>query len=134
MRYSESIKNYFSLLIRDGAQVYIGENVFINNACSINCLEKIEIGANTLLGEGVKMYDHNHKYGLEADMLVVSKAEFNTQPIRIGKNCWIGSNCTILKGVSIGDNCIVGANCLIYKDVPSNTMVKANVNYSTGSM
>ncbi len=44
------------------AQLIIGDNVFMNNYCSINCLDEIEIGENTLFGEGVKLYDHNHQH------------------------------------------------------------------------
>lgn len=36
---------------------------------------------------------------------------------------WIGSNSTILPGVTIGDNAIVGAGAVVTKDVPANTVV-----------
>ncbi|MGQ9412045.1 DapH/DapD/GlmU-related protein [Streptococcus pluranimalium] len=45
--------------------------------------------------------------------------------ITIGRNCWFGANCVILKGVTIGDNVIAGAGCVIYKDIPANTIVTA---------
>ena len=44
-------------------------------------------------------------------------------PIIIGRNVWIGSNATILQGVSIGDNSVVGAGAVVTKDVPANTVV-----------
>ena len=55
---------------------------------------------------------------------------FSKAPVVIGSNCWIGSNVVILKGVTIGDNCIIGANCLVYRNVPSETILKANFDYS----
>lgn len=118
-----NLRNYINIFVGKNAELIIGDRVFMNNYCSINCLEKIEIGENTLFGEGVKLYDHNHKYGFHPEFKVEHQ-KFNTAPIKIGKNCWLGSNVTVLKGVTIGDNCIIGANCLIYKDVPANTMVK----------
>jgi len=111
--------------IQGPAMLSIGDNVFFNNGCSINCLDKIEIGSGSIFGEGVKMYDHNHKYTTDP-IISISKDQFNTAPIIIGKNCWIGSNVTILKGVTIGDNVIIGANCLIYESIPSNSIVKLN--------
>ena len=39
--------------------------------------------------------------------------------INIGNNVYIGTRCTILRGVTIGDNCIVGANSLVNKSLPS---------------
>jgi acetyltransferase-like isoleucine patch superfamily enzyme len=116
-------RSNFNVYMSSESTLLIGENVFFNNFCSVNCLDKIEIGNNTILGEGVKIYDHNHKYHYDHN-LVIEQNEFNKAPVIIGNNCWIGSNVTILKGVTIGDNVIVGANCLIYKSIPSNSIVK----------
>ncbi len=115
-------REFCNILVHGKAGLTIERGVFFNNYCSINCLENIEIGEDTIFGEGVKLYDHNHKYS--TDPLRVEKGEFTTAPIRIGKNCWIGSNVTILKGVTIGDNTIIGANCLVVKSIPANMIVK----------
>lgn len=121
-----NIRNYCNILVGDGAELTLGNRFFMNNYCSVNCLEKIEIGENTLFGEGVKLYDHNHEYQTEPEFRVEHQ-KFKTAPIKIGKNCWLGSNVTVLKGVTIGDNTIIGAGCLIYKDVPENSVVKNNI-------
>jgi acetyltransferase-like isoleucine patch superfamily enzyme len=122
-------KKYCAILLVPKAELIIGNNVFFNNYCSINCLDKIIIGENTQFGEGVKMYDHNHTYTFTNDTLDVARDKFKTAPITIGKNCWIGSNVTILKGVTIGDNVVIGANNLIYKSVPANTILKFKADY-----
>lgn len=119
---SVSFRNYVHILVQQNAVLQIGSNFFMNNFCSINCLENISIGENTLFGENVKLYDHNHVYETIPDFKL-SHSEFNTAPIKIGENCWLGSNVTVLKGVTIGDNCIIGAGCIIYKDVPPNTTI-----------
>ena len=36
------------------------------------------------------------------------------------ENVWIGSNCTILKGVSIGKGAVIGAGSVLNKSVPPN--------------
>lgn len=41
----------------------------------------------------------------------------------LGKNVWIGSNATILSGVTIGDNAVVAAGAVVTKDVAPNTVV-----------
>ena len=122
-------KKYCAILLVPKAELIIGGNVFFNNYCSINCLDKISIGENTQFGEGVKMYDHNHTYTYANDVLDVARDKFKTAPITIGKNCWIGSNVTILQGVTIGDNVVIGANNLIYKSVPANTVLKFKADY-----
>jgi acetyltransferase-like isoleucine patch superfamily enzyme len=44
-------------------------------------------------------------------------------PIKLGKNVWIGSNATILSGVTIGDWAVVAAGAVVTKDVPPYTIV-----------
>lgn len=116
-------RNYISIWVGKDANLKIENRVFINNYCSINCLNSIEIGENTLFGEGVKIYDHNHQYSYENDQLKVSPKEFSLGAVKIGKNCWLGSNVVVLKGVTIGDNSIIGAGCVIHKDVPANSVI-----------
>ena len=117
---------FFSSL---GGELAIGDNVFFNNHCSVTCFGKIEIGDNTFFGEGVKMYDHNHKHEFRENGLYAFPTEFKIGQIKIGKNCWVASNVTILNNVTIGDSVIVGAGCLVYKTVPSNTIVMEGRTY-----
>jgi len=121
-------RKYCHLFLDKAGRLEIGKNVFFNNYCSINCLGTIEIGENTIIGEGVKLYDHNHKYELVDSKINVARNDFKIGRIKIGKNCWIGSNVTILKDVVIGDNTIIGANCLVFKSIPSNSIVKHHEN------
>lgn len=117
-----NFRNYIHILVQDRATLEIGDHVFMNNFCSVNCLDHISIGENTLFGENVKLYDHNHEHQ-NAPEFKIFHSQFTKAPIKIGKNCWLGSNVTVLKGVTIGDNCIIGAGCTIYKDIPANTTV-----------
>lgn len=109
-----------NITVKHGSTLLIGKNTYITRA-TIACLERIEIGENCILGEGLKIFDHNHRY--TKDPFSVSKTEFNTDPVKLGDNVWTGANCIILKGVTIGDNVILGAGCVIHKDVPPNSVV-----------
>lgn len=119
------MREFCNVVVGRNAILRIENDVFFNNYCSINCIEKIFIGEHTLFGEGVKIYDHNHQY-ITHPVFTVAKDKFVSSPVTIGKNCWIGSNVTILKGVTIGDNVIVGAGCLIHKSIPADHIVKMN--------
>ena len=110
-------RNFENVHVSSG-KLILHNGVFINNSCSFNCMERIEIGAGTMMGEGVRFYDHDHIYTAEK----IEKWQWTTAPIRVGRDCWIGSNVTILKGVTIGDNTIIGAGCLIRNDVPANSV------------
>ena len=111
-------RNFENFHVSSGKLV-LNDGVFINNSCSFNCMERIEVGAGTMMGEGVRFYDHDHVYTAEK----IEKWQCTTAPIRVGRDCWIGSNVTLLKGVTIGDNTIIGAGCLVRKDVPANSVV-----------
>lgn len=112
----------FNLSIEGNGKVNIGKNVFFNNYCSVNALCKIEIGDNTIFGENIKIYDHNHRFSSSGKKIM--EQGYNMAPVIIGKDCWISSNVVILKGVTIGDNVIIGAGCIVKEDIPSNVIVK----------
>lgn len=112
----------FNLVIDKNGKVEIGDGCFFNNGCSINCLNSIKIGAGSIFGEDVKVYDHNHRF---ADFKKSIKEQgFSIGSVSIGEHCWIGSNVVILKGAEIGDNCVIGAGCVISGKVESGNIVK----------
>lgn len=120
-----SINEHNFITVKSGAHFSVGRETYITRA-TISCLERVEIGENCILGEGLKIFDHNHQHSHHP--FSVSKTEFNTAPVTIGNNVWSGANCIILKGVRIGDNVILGAGCVIFKDVPANTIVTNHQN------
>lgn len=120
-------RSSFKLMIDKNGFLKIGEYCFFNNYCSINVNNRIEIGSNTIFGENVKIYDHNHRFNLKNKN--ISDQGFSNGTVKIGNNCWIGSNTTILKGSEIGDNVVIGAGMVIDSKIPSNTIVKRQSNY-----
>jgi acetyltransferase-like isoleucine patch superfamily enzyme len=48
------------------------------------------------------------------------------QPVRIGRNVWIGFDACILPGVTIGAGAVVGARSVVAEDVPPYTIVAGN--------
>jgi acetyltransferase-like isoleucine patch superfamily enzyme len=121
-------RKFCSITLDAEGKLTIGENTFFNNYCSINCLGTIEIGNNTLFGEGVKIYDPNHVFNKQ-DKLIENQG-FSIGSISIGSNCWIGSNSIILNNVQIGDNVVIGAGCIITKSVAANTIVRPVLQHS----
>lgn len=111
-----------TIRMNEGATLIFEKDTHLTEYVSLNCLDKIVIGENSWIGEGTRIYDHNHAFVTEPEYEWKAR-EFETAPIIIGKNVKIYSNVTILKGVTIGDNCIIGANVTIYKDIPANSIV-----------
>lgn len=78
--------------------------------CYINSFNGIEIGNNVLIGPGVKLISANHQ-------LDAFENHDNCGPIKIGSNCWLGSNSIILPEVTLADHTIVGAGSVVTKSV-----------------
>jgi acetyltransferase-like isoleucine patch superfamily enzyme len=95
--------------------VYIGNNTFINTNCNIISLTGIHIGDDCLFGSNIGIYDHDHRYDMQG--IPITKQGFTKEKIKIEDNVWIGSNCTITKGVTIKSAIIVAANSVVTKDL-----------------
>ena len=100
-----------------GKNITIGRNVFINACCHFQDHGGITLGDGCLIGHNVVFATLNH--GIAPD----DRASMYPAPIRLGKNVWVGSNSTILRGVTIGDNAIIAAGSVVTKDVTGNTIV-----------
>lgn len=103
-----------------GKNIKIGKNVFINSGCRFQDQGGITIGDGSLVGHNVVLATVNHNYNSE------DRGTMYLKPIVLEKNAWIGSNATILPGITIGENSIVAAGSVVTKDVPSNSIVAGN--------
>lgn len=84
----------------------------------INARNGIALGDHTNIGPGVSLISANHD--------LVNNAFFTpSDPIRIGKYCWLGSGATILPAVCLGDFTIVGAGAIVTKSFESGYCVIA---------
>lgn len=100
-----------------GKNIHLGENVFINFSCHFQDQGGIYIGNNVLIGHCVTLATLNHMQSPKDRGSMIPKA------IHIGNDVWIGSNSTILQGVTIGDGAIIAAGAVVTKDVAPNTIV-----------
>ena len=48
------------------------------------------------------------------------------RPVVIEDNVFIGTNCTILKGITIGENSVIGANSVVIESIPKNSIAIGN--------
>jgi len=118
----------FSLVIDDGGKIEIGDNVFFNNYCSVVAKGSIKIGAGTIFGENVKIYDHNHRFA-NPDKPIKEQG-YSVGEVVVGSHCWICSNVLLLKGANIGKNSVVGGGCIINENIPENKVVKVQNSYT----
>lgn len=70
-----------------------------------------------MIGHNVVLATINH------DLTPGNGRKNHYAPIMIGRNVWVGSNATILPGVTIGEWAVVAAGAVVTKDVPPYTVV-----------
>lgn len=100
-----------------GKNITVGEGVFINACCHFQDHGGVIIGDGCQIGHNVVFATLNH--GLPPE----ERQTTYPAPIVLGRNVWVGSNATILPGMTIGDNAVVGAGAVVTKDVEANTIV-----------
>jgi UDP-3-O-[3-hydroxymyristoyl] glucosamine N-acyltransferase LpxD len=95
--------------------VIIGDNV------ELGALNSIVSGAidPTIVSDYVKTDDHvhiAHNCFLGRGVLITAAAELSGG-VRIGRDSWIGPNCSIFQQKKIGERCVVGLGANIFKDM-----------------
>jgi acetyltransferase-like isoleucine patch superfamily enzyme len=105
-------------------KIIIGNNVTIVGAALVS-YGLIEIGDGSAVGSMTTIMDSSGHpmLGRNQDDEV---NRITHSAVRIGRNVWIGINCTILKGITIGDNSVIGANSVLHGDVPEGCVVSGN--------
>lgn len=102
----------------ESASIVIEDGVWINNnAVIIAERSNIHIGMNTLIGSEFTVYDSDF-HDLHPSRRMAGTHECKS--VLIGKNVFIGSRVTILKGVRIGDNAVIAAGSVVNIDVAEN--------------
>ena len=114
------IRSGVKIRCNNSGQIMIKDDVGLNNNCLLNCMDSIFISSHTIIGQDVKMYDHDHNYKIKGNRRYTG---FKTAPSIIGENVWIGSGCTILKGTMIGDNCVIAAGTVLKGNIPAGMIV-----------
>jgi len=116
----ESFRLFPPFYTECGKNITVGKNVFINACCKFQDQAGITIDDGTFIGHNVTVATINHDLNPENRIAMFPK------PVKIGKNVWIASDCTILPGITIEDGAVIGAGSVVTKDVEKNTVVAGN--------
>jgi acetyltransferase-like isoleucine patch superfamily enzyme len=115
------IGNGCHIILGKEAKLSIGENSFVSVNSRITCIDEVTIGDNTAISWNVQILDTDFH-----NLVVNGERKKETKPVKIGNKVWIGTNATILKGVTIGDGAIIAAGAVVTKDVPEGCLVGGN--------
>jgi UDP-2-acetamido-3-amino-2,3-dideoxy-glucuronate N-acetyltransferase len=126
--------NLYGCRIDDGTRigpfVEIQKNAFIGKRCKISShtfiCEGVTIEDEVFVGHGVMFI--NDKYPRATSESGALQTEEDWEVIRtlVKRGASIGSNATLLCGITIGAGSIIGAGSVVIDDVPDSTIVAGN--------
>jgi UDP-2-acetamido-3-amino-2,3-dideoxy-glucuronate N-acetyltransferase len=113
-----------------GPFVEIQKNVTVGRNCKIQShsfiCEGVSIADEVFVGHGVMFTNDRYPHAATAEGGLQTEADWELVPTVIQKGASIGSNATILCGLTVGEGAIVGAGSVVTKDVPAHTIVAGN--------
>lgn len=98
-----------------GARCKISSHAFI--------CEGVTIEDEAFVGHGVMFTNDKRPRATTEDGRPQGAADWKVEPTRVGRRASIGSNATILCGISIGNGAIVGAGAVVTRDVAPGDVV-----------
>lgn len=108
--------------IQRGAK--IGKRVKISSHSFI--CEGVTIEDEVFIGHGVMFINDKYPRATTAEGSLQSEVDWVCVPTVIKRRASIGSNSTILCGVTIGEGALVGAGSVVTHDVPAGAVVAGN--------
>ncbi|MEO6304387.1 MAG: acyltransferase [Bacteroidia bacterium] len=113
-----------------GAFVEIQKGASIGKNCKISShtfiCEGVHIEDNVFIGHGVMFTNDLFPRATNADGSQQSEADWKLVETFIKKGASLGSNVTVLCGITIGENALIGAGAVVTKDVPANAIMAGN--------
>jgi acetyltransferase-like isoleucine patch superfamily enzyme len=115
-----------------GAFVEVQKNAKIGKNCKISShtfiCEGVTIGDNCFIGHSVVFINDNYPRAVNLKGNLETEEDWAPRFVKtnIGNNVSLGSNATILGGVTIGDRAIIGAGSVVTKDIPANEIWAGN--------
>jgi UDP-2-acetamido-3-amino-2,3-dideoxy-glucuronate N-acetyltransferase len=126
--------NLYGCKIDDGTKigtfVEIQKNAFIGKNCKIQShsfiCEGVTIEDEVFVGHGVMFINDKYPRSTTESGGLQTEADWKVEPTVIRRGASIGSNATILCGVTVGEGAIVGAGSVVTGDVAPGTIVAGN--------
>ena len=110
-----------------GAFVEIQKNAIIGARCKISShtfiCEGVHIEDEVFIGHGVMFINDIYPRATSEDGQMQTESDWQVSETHVKRRASIGSNATIMGGITIGENALVGAGAVVTKDVPDNVIV-----------
>lgn len=112
------------------SKISLGNRVIIRPGCMLFADPRsngagIKIEDDVMLGSGVHIYVHNHKFD-NPSLPIIDQGYYKSEEVLIERGAWIGAGAIILPGVTIGRNSVIGAGAVVTKSVPAFSVACGN--------
>lgn len=129
--FQPELVNLYGCSIGDGTQVgafvEIQKGTTVGRRCKISShahiCQGVHIEDGVFIGHGVMFTNDVYPRAVNADMTLQTEADWTVVETRVRAMASIGSNATVLAGVTIGEGALVGAGAVVTKDVPAHAIV-----------
>lgn len=111
-----SIGDNTHIFVDEKARIEIKDS-FINRSCILVAKNAITIDSGCAIAEMVVIRDQNHI--VDPSNTQNPFENYDIAPIKIGKNVWIGSKASILKGATLEDYTVIAASAVVNSTVPT---------------
>jgi acetyltransferase-like isoleucine patch superfamily enzyme len=129
--FQPDLVNLYGCEIGDGTKV--GAFVEVQRGASIgaNCkisshsfiCSGVTIEDGVFVGHGVMFINDAYPSAVNTDGSLQSEADWKVLETRIKARASLGSNCTIMGGVTVGQSALVGAGAVVTRDIPDYAIV-----------
>lgn len=119
-------EDFIAELQAGGAQIGEGVYFFGPKNCTIDQTRPwlLTIGAYSKITQGVTILTHD--YSCSVLRRIYGEWIGEGAEVKIGENCFIGMNATLLMGTMLGNNVIVGAGSVVHGTFPDNVVIAGN--------
>lgn len=126
-----SLVNLYGCTVGDGTRigafVEIQKGAEIGARCKISShsfvCEGVTIEDEVFVGHGVMFTNDRFPRATNPDGSAQTEADWTLEPTRVKRRASIGSNATILCGLTIGEGALVAAGAIVTRDVPDFAIV-----------
>jgi len=112
---------------RIGAFVEIQKGVVVGPRCKISShsflCEGVHLEEGVFIGHGVMFINDTYPRALTPSGELQGENDWTLVPTRVAVRASVGSNATVLCGITIGEGALVGAGAVVTRDVPAYAIV-----------
>jgi acetyltransferase-like isoleucine patch superfamily enzyme len=99
----------------DDPRLIVGSNVFIGQGTHLSVMKPMSIGNYTIIGPYCYLLTNQHRF--ESRTIPIREQGYDSLPLTIGEDVWIGAHCVIMPGIKLGKGAVIGAGSVLTKDV-----------------